>query len=499
MKRSLVVLFNLIFSITCIANVINVSTIVNLQTAITNASNGDTIILANGTYLNNTLTIASNNITIMPTTIGGAFLNGTNSINISGNNIIFEGFQFITGNITGSAITVNGNNNKLSQLNFNGYCSFQHMPGFGGDYGNECIRIGDGAYSTYISRTVVEYCYFEDTGNGDSEAISVKSRENCLRNNTMYNNPNAMFSFRNGDNNVAYSNFFIKSGGIRCKQSNNIFCYNNYFEQSGVNQNSSLPGSGVAPVSLEYYGTGYGANFNFIHNTFYQCIDCKIASSLTNCAWANNIFYADTSVVFSGTTSGQSFSGNIYQGSIGLTISSGMNNGNPLLTKNSSGYYSISTNSPAIKAASASYPAILSINGLNNDPTILYDIAGENRPSLATLKDVGCSQYPNGEILNHPLSICETGPTYLCTTTSIPQKVDNTVHFNIFPNPSNGFFTILLPISISNVIITNMLGEIIQKEVSNSNSIDCQLEKKGIYFITINTAFGSQTSKVVIN
>ena len=96
MKRSLVVLFNLIFSITCIANVINVSTIVNLQTAITNASNGDTIILANGTYLNNTLTIASNNITIMPTTIGGAFLNGTNSINISGNNIIFEGFQFIT-------------------------------------------------------------------------------------------------------------------------------------------------------------------------------------------------------------------------------------------------------------------------------------------------------------------------------------------------------------------------------------------------------------------
>ena len=90
------------------------------------------------------------------------------------------------------------------------YCSFQHMPGFGGDFGNECIRIGDGAYSLYISRTVVEHCYFEDTGNGDSEAISVKSRENCLRFNTMNNNPNAMFVFRNGDNNVAYSNFFIK-------------------------------------------------------------------------------------------------------------------------------------------------------------------------------------------------------------------------------------------------------------------------------------------------
>jgi hypothetical protein len=42
----------------------------------------------------------------------------------------------------------------------------------------------------------------------------------------MYNNPNAMFAFRNGDYNVAYSNFFIKSGGLRFKQSNNIFCYN---------------------------------------------------------------------------------------------------------------------------------------------------------------------------------------------------------------------------------------------------------------------------------
>ena len=32
----------------------------------------------------------------------------------------------------------------------------------------------------------------------------------------MNNNPDAMFAFRNGDNNVVYRNFFVKSGGIGC-------------------------------------------------------------------------------------------------------------------------------------------------------------------------------------------------------------------------------------------------------------------------------------------
>lgn len=279
MRKGIIYFILLTLSQMSFATTISVSSIAALQSAVTTASAGDTIILADGTYLNTTLTIATNNITIQSTTPGGVYLNGTNAISITGNYVTFSGFQFTSGTITSNTITVNSSNNTLTQLNFNGYdathmiiisgsynlvtncnfqnkpatnlvnhggtgdmvqiipnativgyntvryCSFQHMPGFGGDFGNECIRIGDGAYASDISRTVVEYCYFEDTGNGDSEAISVKSRENVLRFNTMNNNPNAMFSFRNGDNNVAYSNFFIRSGGIRCKESNNIFCY----------------------------------------------------------------------------------------------------------------------------------------------------------------------------------------------------------------------------------------------------------------------------------
>ena len=492
------VLFLLFFTThKAVAATTTVSSIAALQTAVNSAVAGDIIILANGTYTNNTLSIATSNITIQSATPGGVFLNGTNAITISGDSITFIGFQFTAGTITGSAITVSGSNNILTQLNFNGYdaahmvyisgshnllvnsnfqnkpapnnvnhggtgdmvqiipsatvigyniisyCSFQHMPGFGGDFGNECIRIGDGAFSLYISRTVVEHCYFEDTGNGDSEAISVKSRENCLRFNTMNNNPNAMFVFRNGDNNIAYSNFFIRSGGIRCKQANNIYCYNNYFEQAGTGQDSSLPGSGTAPIYLLYYGTGYGNNFNFIHNTFYKCTPSQIDTGMTNCTWANNIFYNDTSNIFTGSTNGQSFSGNIYQGTIGLTIATGMTNSNPLLALNSNNYYGLTATSPAIDASSTSYPALLAISGINDDPTIAYDIQGQARPASIPLKDVGCDEYTTGPIINRPLVLCDVGPTYLCSSLGISSnnEVENEKVI-IYPNPSKGVFKI---------------------------------------------------------
>ena len=487
-----------------IGNNVTVASMVALQTAVNNAISGDTIILTNGTYLNNALTINTSNIKIIPQTIGGVILNGTNAIIINGNSVLFSGFQFTSGSITGNAITVNGNYNTLSQLNFNGYnaghmiiisgqnnvvsncnfqnkpalnmvnhggtgdmvqiipnasipgyntiryCSFKHMPGFGGDFGNECIRIGDGAYSTYVSRTLVEYCYFEDTGSGDSEAISVKSRENCLRFNTMYNNPDAMFSFRNGDNNVAYSNFFIKSGGIRCKQSNNIFCYNNYFQESGKYQNSSLAGSGTYPIRFEYFGSGYGNNFNIIHNTFYNCLKSSIDTGIINCTWANNIFYSNTSTIFSGSNNGQNFAGNIYQGVLGLPITSGMNNINPLLVPNMYNYYGLSKSSSAIGTTSSIYPQILNIIGLNNDPNLLLDIEGQSRPATLTLKDIGCDQYTNGNIINYPLDSCQVGPFYLCNNMTKPicnnltKPLFNTSNFSFCSGDS-------LKLSISNI------------------------------------------------
>lgn len=68
-----------------------------------------------------------------------------------------------------------------------------------------------------------------------------------------------------------------------------------------------------------------------------------------------------------------------------LSISSGMTSNNPLLTLSPNGYYALSPSSPAIGAASSNYPSIPTFTGLNNDPSILKDFEGQNRPSALPL------------------------------------------------------------------------------------------------------------------
>ncbi len=436
------------------AAIINVSSIAALQTTSNNASPGDIIVLANNTYLNNTLNITTNNITVKAATPGGVILNGTNSITITGNNITFSGFQFLSGSISGVVISVDGDYALLTQLNFRGYsaqkyinmsgqydevsycnfenkptsapignlvhiapnglvpnyakiryCSFKNMNGAGGDNGNECIRIANGAQSAFLCRTIVEYCYFENTGGGDSEAISVKCRENTLRYNTFKNNQNAMMVFRNGNDNVAYGNFFIGAGGIRVKEANNIYCFNNYFENSGV-------GGTMDAVTYVYISPNL-KNINFIHNTFVECGLIDLDNGSTNNTWANNIFKKSTGNIFTGSPANITWRGNIYQGSLGVTIPSGMTSSDPLLTLNSENYFGLSSLSPAINTANSTYPTILDIAGVDDDPTLLLDISGQPRPVLKSDKDIGCDEFTTGNTTNHPLVLSEVGPSYL--------------------------------------------------------------------------------------
>jgi hypothetical protein len=488
--------FLLIFSKPTIADAadINVNSIAALQSAITSAKSGDVIILANNTYLNSTINISTSNITVRAATPGGVFLNGTNAITISGNNVQFSGFQFTSGSIPGVVISVTGNYNLLSQLNFKGYsaqkyiniqgqydevsycnfenkptgapignlihiapngsvpnyakiryCSFKNMPGAGGDTGNECIRIANGAQSTFLCRTIVEFCYFENTGNGDSEAISVKSRENTLRYNTFRNNQNAMMVFRNGNDNVAYGNFFINAGGIRVKEANNIYCYNNYFENAGV-------GGTMNAVSYVYVSPNL-KNINFLHNTFVECGLIDLASGATNNTWANNIFKKSSGNIFSGSSSGISWTGNLYQGTLGVSFPSGMTNTDPKLALNSENYYGLSPLSP-INNSSSSYPAVLDIPNIDDDPSLSLDISGQSRPLTKTEKDAGCDEFTTGSTTNHPLVLSEVGPSYLggpggiikqdqvITFTTISSKVYGNPDFNPGATASSG-----LPVS----------------------------------------------------
>lgn len=562
----------LFISVSVKAAPITVSTIQALQSAINKAKGGDTIILANGTYRDNTLNIGKNNILIQAATSGGVFLNGTNAITISGSNVTFSGFQFITNTtMTGSPITVSGNSNTLTQLNFNGYsadhmiyitgsyntisysnfqnkpailtakagtgdliqiipngigmniiqyCSFQHLPGMGGDYGNECIRIGNSSNATEISRTIVEYCYFEDTGLGDSESISVKSMENVLRFNTMRNNLLTNFCFRNGDNNVAYGNFFINSGGIRVKEANNIYVYNNYFENCG-------DGNVSAPVKYVFDETSiknHLNNLNFIHNTFVGGTPIQLGqlitpnngnilvTTFTNNTWANNIFKNTKAKIFSETVKGNEFAGNIYNGSLGINVASGMTKDDPLLIINTDGYYGLSSASPAIDKSSAIDFQILDIPEIDDDYTLSFDGAGKPRPTDITLKDVGSYEFTTAATTNHPLTISEVGPFYLgepslfINSTSI---LDKNKAITIFPNPATASFSIKalsITSGLFEVAIFNLNGQLIKSDVdfnkqgntSHNNQYDVSDLNNGVYLVKVTSNESSKTMKLII-
>lgn len=538
----------------------NVSSVTALQTAINNSNSGDVIILANGTYLNNTLNIGKTNITVKAATPGGVFLNGTNDININGNSITFSGFQFTSGDIgTNTIIEVNGNNNILTQLNFSDYyaqkyirikdgsqynqitycniekkpataaigctiqistsptvigyhkiryCSFKDYYGLGGDFGNEPIRIGLSTENSNKSRATVEYCYFNNTGLGDSESVSIKCQENTIRFCTFTNQQNAMLVFRNGDNNVAYSNFFINAGGIRVKEANNVFCYNNYFENSGV-------GSSADPVTLIYDTTTYPVvlnNINFIHNTFYNCGNIDMGGiGATNNTWANNIFFKNSGAIFSNPNSGTTWLGNIRQGTLGISITSGMTNANPLLVTNADGYQGLSAFSPAIDAASSGYPSILDIAVIDDDPSLSFDGGGKNRPTTITLKDLGSDEFTSQGTTNHPLAVSEVGPSYLGGPTlsiNTNELLDNN-DIILFPNPATTSFsikTLSITSGLVEVAIYNLNGQLIKSDVdfqkqvnaSQDNQYDVSDLNNGIYFVKVVSENTSKTMKLIL-
>ncbi len=561
-------LLNLMIMQTLKATTYYVNSIVALQTKINSASTvaGDSIILADGTYLNSTLTIGKSNITVMSATPGGVFLNGTNDITISGNYVIFSGFQFTSGDIGSNyLLKVSGSNNKITQLNFSNYyakkyieiqagsqyneisycnlekkpaaaeigctiqistssvigyhkiryCSFQNYYGIGGDNGNEPIRIGLGAEYLNKSRTIVEYCYFNNTGLGDSESVSVKCQENVIRFCTFTNQQNAMLCFRNGDNNVAYSNFFINAGGIRVKEANNIYCYNNYFENSGVGSTADavtyLYVAPLVPPTTASPRTINLENINFIHNTFYNCgdIDLGGTGAMRN-TWANNIFKKSSGSIFKNANLGTSWAGNIYQlgtnNTLGIAIASGMTSTNPFLALNSEGYYGLSSSSP-VNNANAGYPTILNITNIDDDPTLLFDISGQPRPSTVTSKDVGCDEYTTGTTTNHPLTLSEVGPSYLMALSANPFDLSDK-KTSIFPNPVKNNLTIQFPNTIDSdteVTIITINGQLVKKQIIAQNElvdyqklIDVTDLKNGIYLLQLHSTNYSKVLKIVI-
>lgn len=494
----LLLLFN-VFTVQ--AGIIHVKSIAELQLAIKSAKTGDEIILANNTYSNSGgIRINANGIMVKAETPGGVIFTGNSSIKIEGEKIVLAGFQFKDGNIgeNGKVVEIAGNKNLLTHCNFinyvsknyvhfvegsfenemsycnieakpakmNGgaaiqvttsasvvnhtkirYCTFLNFGGDGGDFGNEPIRIGLGVEQNNVSGCIVEYCYFENVGLGDSESISLKSTFNVIRYNTCNNNPKGQFVFRTGNKNSAYGNFFINSGGIRVKEGANHMIYNNYFEGS-----TEAPALELMNFKLNQK-TKVGDPLNNIfvfNNTFYNSGVVQLGGAgdnpPKNIKFANNIFYKASGTILSDANNNAEFVNNLFYGGADLGIKFNKNEfikTDPLLVKNKNGFYGLSAQSPAINKSGINYPAILKNDVVENDADLMLDIEGQPRPANKTQKDIGCDEFSKDETKNHPLKKSEAGPSYLANMVSVmpsDNKAPNVVN-NITDTSSFEFKT----------------------------------------------------------
>lgn len=274
-----------------------VTSLAQLQAAVSTAGAGDTIILKNGTYnvsSSSPLTIAGGGTAAAPVTIaaesvGGVTLTGTKSFVFSGaHDVVIEGFRFTQSTTLeipadSRAITlrrdefafadVEGLHNVMIRaddsvveyswfhgkttlgvyLGIEGAGSTDMATGvkvrhnyfsdhnFAGANGGESIRLGVSPRALSVAGAVVEYNLFEEA-NDDPEAISVKSSGNTIRYNTIRNSFGGIVLRHGNDNTVVGNRITGGDNGIRIYGNDHEIINN---DVAGISGKALIIGSGT--------------------------------------------------------------------------------------------------------------------------------------------------------------------------------------------------------------------------------------------------------------
>lgn len=480
---STVILCSFLLSTSLKSEVIYVSSQQEFDNAYNRSVMNDSIVWRSGTYADVFMDIDKDHLFITAEEMGGTIFTGASRVDITGDYITLQGFQFLEGDIgTKDVINTRGSYNVFTQINIRAYtcykylrvreesqfaeitycnfenrlnlddqnilsilvdetnpgyhkiqwCSFKNFDGTGNDQGIEPIRIGLSSQADHISRSVVEYCYFTQC-NGDGELISSKASQNVYRYNTFENNPKAELVLRHGSEAIVYGNFFLKGkGGVRVREGQNHYIYNNYFYELD-DRTIFLQNEDSDPLD----------NINIAFNTIVDCSEVILggdgSDKPTNVTFANNIFSDPDDELFEEPTGTETWISNMSFGDLGIPLpASGMTIMNPELEKNSAGFLGLTLNSPAIDAAQAGYSLLPQFAGIDNiDTEVLFDLMGQNRPASTEEKDLGCNEYPHS-LLIQPIATEEnTGPSYNTSTlTSTPGNILVVKDLiSIHPNP----------------------------------------------------------------
>ena len=443
----------------------------------------DTIIWRSGTYSDIYLDIEKDHLFITAEELGSTIFTGASRVDIEGDYITFQGFQFIGGSIgTRDVINIRGSHLVFTQNNINEYtcykylrvreesqyveitycnfenrlnlddqnilsilvdavnpgyhkiqyCSFKNFDGIGNDQGIEPIRIGLSTQADRNSRSLVEYCYFTKC-NGDGELISSKASQNVYRYNTFEDNPKAELVLRHGSEAIVYGNFFLNGkGGVRVREGQDHYIYNNYFYELDDRA-----------IFLQNEASDPLDNINIAFNTIVDCSEIILggdgSNKPTDVTFSNNIFSDPDDQLFEEPAGTETWIGNLAFGNLGISQpAAGMEVANPQMVENSAGFFDLTESSPAIDAAQAGYAALPQFEGMEEiDTDLLMDMMQQNRPAAIEERDLGSNEFPHARLIQPIATADNTGPIYLMPMTTSTQEPVLLVNdlLKVYPNP----------------------------------------------------------------
>ncbi len=443
-------------------NVISVSTISQLNSAIANAQPGDSIELADGTYngtinalsgLNGT---AAKNIIIRAKNVDKAVLAGSAKFDLSNcSYITIEGIK-ITSSVTvgiklnscnnirvtrcrlrttetagadnkyiliqganshhnridrnifeekhemGQMLAIHGSSTQVSQydvVELNYFKNFYTGPA----NGYETIRVGLSGISMSSGYTVIQNNLFENT-DGENECVSLKASDLTIRYNT-FRNVKGECTSRHGNRHSVYGNFFLADGikastaGIRVFGQDHKY-YNNVFK--GLTGTAIVINGGDVDTSgpLNEHWRQYRTEVTF--NTIINCADGIVLGGKPyppiDSKIANNIFKGITGTLISDVSS----TNTLWQGNIAHATGSASVG----VSKSSN---EVRVVDPQLVAAgelfrlSGTSPAIDAALGTYSYVTT--DMDGQSRST----KDIGADEYSTEAVTRAPLTSANVG------------------------------------------------------------------------------------------